>query len=177
MKKRYAEMAPEERERLATKQRGECNGNFDNRWNDAQRAKMSERRLKHFAENVSIFKGKTFEEMNGVEAATIRRKAISERAKKRTGNKNSFFGKAHSDETKRLLAEQRKGIKPTNTKKVSISGVVYEGLTEVFKATGVKATTIWHRIRSKNPKYTAYFYVEPVSALEEGPAIRAQVAV
>jgi group I intron endonuclease len=177
MKKRYAEMAPEERERLATKQRGERNGNFDNKWNDVQRARASEEKLKYFAENDSILKGKTFEEISGAEVAFSRRKAISESAKKRTGDKNPFFGKVHSEETKKLMSEKHKGTKPVNTKKVSVKGVVYDGLTEAFKTTGVKATTIWHRIYSKNPKYTAYFYVEPVSVSEEGPAIKAQVAV
>jgi len=78
----------------------------------------------------------------------------------RTGDKNPFYGKNHSNETKKKLSENRKGIKPANTRKIEIDNVVYEGLNNASIATGIKGTTIWHRINSKNKKYENYKYLD-----------------
>lgn len=76
----------------------------------------------------------------------------------RSGINNPFYGKTHSEETKRKLSENRKGKKPSNTRKIEIDGVVYEGLNDAYIATGIKGTTIWYRIHSKNKKYENYKY-------------------
>lgn len=78
----------------------------------------------------------------------------------RSGKNNSFYGKTHSEETRKILSEKRKGKKPSNIKKISIEGNVYEGLRAASIATGIKETTIWHRIHSKNKKYENYKYIK-----------------
>lgn len=77
----------------------------------------------------------------------------------RSGENNSFYGKAHSIETKRKLSESRMGKKPSNVKKVFIEGKIYDGLNEASIQTGIKGTTIWHRIHSDNKKYENYKYI------------------
>ena len=78
----------------------------------------------------------------------------------RNGVCNSFYGKKHSDEAKKKISESRKGKKPSNTRKIEIEGVVYEGLNDASIHTGIKETTIWHRIHSKNKKYENYKYID-----------------
>jgi len=75
---------------------------------------------------------------------------------KRDGVKNPFFGKQHSEETKKKLSECRKGKKPTNMKQVIIDNIIYESLAEASRQTGVPLPTILWRINSKNKKYDNY---------------------
>lgn len=72
---------------------------------------------------------------------------------------NPFFGKTHSEETRRKLSENRMGKKPNNIRKVKIDDAIYEGLNEASMGTGIKVTTLWHRIHSKNEKYENYQYI------------------
>ena len=78
------------------------------------------------------------------------------RNENRSGEKNSFFGKQHSEETKKKLSEKRKGKKPSNVTKVEIDGIVYESLAEASRQTGIPSPTILWRIKSKNKKYGNY---------------------
>lgn len=73
--------------------------------------------------------------------------------------KNSFYGKQHSEQSKIKMSEKRKGIKPANMKKVSIDGVEYESLSQASKITGIPSPTILWRINSKNDKFVNYKYV------------------
>lgn len=75
----------------------------------------------------------------------------------RIGNKNSFYGKHHSEETKSQLKNAMLGKKPVNTKRVKIDDVVYESLTDASRNLNVVPATILYRIRSKNyPTYKYY---------------------
>lgn len=73
-----------------------------------------------------------------------------------SGENNPFFGKQHSEETKKKLSEIRKGKKPTNMKQVIIDDIIYESLAEASRQTGVPSPTILWRINSKNKKYENY---------------------
>lgn len=44
-------------------------------------------------------------------------------------------------------------------KKVQIGDKQFESLTQASIETGIKYTTIWHRINSKNEKYKEYNYI------------------
>ena len=74
----------------------------------------------------------------------------------RNESNNPFFGKQHSEETKKRLSEKRKGKKPTNMKQVVIDDIVYESLSEASRQTGIPLPTILWRIKSKNIKYENY---------------------
>lgn len=87
------------------------------------------------------------------------RRRISEYGKTRTGVRNSFFGKTHSKETRAKLAEKQRGVKPANSLKVSIEGVVYDSYHDASVAIGKNVTVIRWRALSKNPKYANWFLV------------------
>jgi hypothetical protein len=74
----------------------------------------------------------------------------------KSGINNPFFGKQHSEETKKKMSEKRKGKKPTNMTQVSIDNIVYESLSEASRQTGIPSPTILWRIKSKNKKYKNY---------------------
>jgi group I intron endonuclease len=74
----------------------------------------------------------------------------------KSGVKNPFFGKQHSEETKNKLSEKRKGKKPTNMTQVVIDDIIYESLSEASRQTGIPPPTILWRIKSKNKKYENY---------------------
>jgi group I intron endonuclease len=74
----------------------------------------------------------------------------------RSNDDNPFFGKQHSEETKKILSEKRKGKKPTNMTQVQIDDIVYESLAEASRQTGILSSTILWRLKSKNSKYENY---------------------
>ena len=135
---------------------GDANPNFGNRWSDKMKEEARLRQLGKEPTN----KGKTYEEYLGKDYANELKANLSKLASERTGERNSFYGKRHSNETKKKLSDARKGKKPSNIKKVSISGKNYEGLNDASNATGIKATTIWYRIKSKSKKFKDYKYVD-----------------
>ena len=68
---------------------------------------MSKRMKKFYENNSSHIKGKTFEEVYGIEKKEIRNN-ISEAAKKRTGDKNAFLVKNIQKKQKKKLPKQIK---------------------------------------------------------------------
>lgn len=107
--------------------------------------------------NIPINKGKTLEENVGYERAQKIKKTLSSLAKNRIGDKNSFYGKHYSEETKLKLKTAMLGKKPVNSKKVKIDNIIYESLTEASRKLNVVPATILYRIRSKNyPTYEYY---------------------
>lgn len=87
------------------------------------------------------------------------RERLSEIASTRTGAKNPFFGRVHTEETRSILREQRLGIPSTNCRQVSIDGVIYPSCTEAARRLGVCTATILHRIKSQNTLYQGYIYL------------------
>jgi group I intron endonuclease len=90
----------------------------------------------------------------GVKITPINNSCINCRDK--TGVNNPFFGKKHSEETKKKLSEKRKGKKPTNMKQIIIDNTIYESLAEASRQTGIPSPTILWRIKSKSKKYENY---------------------
>lgn len=78
----------------------------------------------------------------------------------RTGKANPFYGKSHSAKTKRLLSEANKGKLPPNTRQVKIGKTKYESAASAARALDVVPATILHRIKSPNPKYAGYRYLD-----------------
>jgi group I intron endonuclease len=88
------------------------------------------------------------------------REKISNFAKTRTGSLNSFYGRSHSEITKRNLSNSMKGKKPSNMINVSIDGIIYPSCNDAAKALGIFHGTIRHRANSKNEKYSLYFFID-----------------
>lgn len=66
----------------------------------------------------------------------------------RSGEKNPFFGKKHSEEVIKKIAESNKGRKPKNSIKVSINGVIYNSAIEASRHINCVAATIFNRIKA-----------------------------
>jgi len=160
MRQKYTDMSPEERKLLSDKMIGEANPNYGNKWNEEQRKAMQSRMLEYYERHTIYNKGKTWEELVGEDRAKEIKSMLSEQASKKIGASNAFYGKHHTEGTKKKISQANKGRKPVNTKKVKIGNVIYEGLVEASKAIGVKPTTIWHRIHSKNLAYKDYSYID-----------------
>lgn len=85
---------------------------------------------------------------------TQRHNATCAKCRDRTGEHNPFYNKHHSEDTKRKISESHMGIKPANTRKVIVDGVVYDSMTDAGKAIGCATATVMNRIRnSKFPNY------------------------
>jgi hypothetical protein len=127
--------------------KGSSNPNYGNKWSDEQKKLLSDKIIKVWSDPKNLKK-------------IIKPKADSTNMGKhnKNGKNNPFYGKTHSEEIRKILSEKRKGKKPSNIRKISIEGNLHEGLRAASVATGIKETTIWHRIHSKNKKYENYKY-------------------
>jgi hypothetical protein len=129
--------------------KGEGNPNYGNNWTVEQKKEQSKK--------VTI-------KMKNLETLEKMRKPKSDTSKMgkydKSGENNPFYGKTHSEDTRKILSKSRIGKKPSNTRKILIEGNIYDGLTEASIGTGIKGTTIWHRIHSKNKKYENYKYID-----------------
>lgn len=148
VKERYANLSIEEKNKLSEKMKGENNPNFGNRWGDKQKLKASERMKNNNSSFFKKIKGKTFEEFYGEEKAKEIKNKLSVSFSKKVGEKNSFYGKHHSEETKKIISEKRKGIKPINCKKVLYDGIIYESANECAKKLGLKNVTVSYRAKN-----------------------------
>lgn len=145
---RYANMSDDERQQLSESMKGEKNPNYGNRWNNEMRKKMSDYWKGYYSEHDSILKGKTFEEIHGKEKANELKLKISECGKQRVGEKNGFYGKHHSEETKLVLKRRKLGKKNLAcSKKVNYNGVTYDSATDCSEKIGVPMVTVAYRAR------------------------------
>lgn len=75
----------------------------------------------------------------------------------REKEKNSFYGKTHTDEFKKKLSELRKGKYNGNQNKtIIVDDVEYNSYGEASKLLNIPLATIRWRVLSKNPKYKNY---------------------
>ncbi len=94
----------------------------------------------------------------GKKASLETKKKFSKIASERIGKKNPFCGRKHSLETKQKIREKKLGNLPTNSRKVKIEDKIYNSLAEASRHYNVCTGTIFHRIKSSNPKYINYNY-------------------
>jgi group I intron endonuclease len=107
--------------------------------------------------NSKMMMGNTY--CKGKKASEETRQKISENAKLRIGEKNGFFGKHHSEETIQKIKEKSKGRLPPNIMKISIDENIYISMTEASRQLNIPTPTILWRIKSNNPKFYNYKYV------------------
>ncbi len=69
------------------------------------------------------------------------------------GDKNPFYGKHHSDETKRKISLANSGKRPCRLKPISIHGVIYDSIPIAAKILNISISTISRRIKSDSKNY------------------------
>lgn len=135
---------------------GEKNPNFGNTWTDEMRKKASEREKNNLNNPLRKRKGKTNKDLYGEEKANEISKKLSEHASKRTGDKNSFYNRKHTEEAKNKIRDAKLGTKPPNRIKLSIDDKIYESYREASDALKIPITTIRWRCLSDNIKFKDY---------------------
>lgn len=97
-------------------------------------------------------------------------------AKKRTGEKNSFYGKTHSSETRDKLSKARKARVEQMNKEgkvlpravpVFVQGVYYTSSSVAAKQLGLLTSTLNYRVRSNNWEYRSYYYAHKPKKFED----------
>ena len=83
----------------------------------------------------------------------------SEKASLRIGNKNGFFNKKHSEETKRKISLNKKGIIPVNRRKVRYNDIIFESLKSLSDYLNMSIEGTRRRVISSNEKYSNYNFV------------------
>ena len=63
---------------------------------------------------------------------------------------------------KKIYYEKNKGRLPPNTIKISIDGNIYISITEAARQLNKPTPTILWRLKSKNPKFNGYKYIEEI---------------
>lgn len=126
--------------------------NLKNRWKEPEFREQQIKRLTGKS-NPNWRGGSTFCEC-GNRISTYSSQCIE--CTDRSGNKNSFFGKRHSDKSKEKIRKARLGSLPPNARPVKIEGKQYASTGLAAKAIGVCGGTILFRIKSK---YWDYAYV------------------
>jgi len=146
-----AKLSKEERKEKWSRP-GEKNGMYGKTHSSEVRKFISDNNIGR----TSPIKGKKFEDYMDEDSAKERKLKLSESAKKRTGEKNPFYGKTHSDETRNRIKEANKGNIPTNRKAVIIDEVEYPSYNHAARALDIKVTTIRWRCLSENEKFKNY---------------------
>jgi group I intron endonuclease len=173
-KEYWDSLSEEERKERSLKVSGENNGMFNKvgHWKDKNIPKetiqkgLESRRSYKGEENPNWKGGITKKQCKCGKDISPNNETCSV-CRNRNSENNPFFGKHHSEETKKKLSESRKGKKPTNIKSVIIDSFTYESLAEASRQTGITATTILWRVNSKNKKYENY---------QSHPAIKAELS-
>lgn len=132
-------------------QPGEKNGMYSKQHSDITKKLISDNLKEFYKENISKSKG--------IKLSKERIAQMSAFASTRTGEKNSFYGKKHSDEFKKNLSLFRMGKKPSNQRAVSIGNVRYESITSAGRSLGIQPSLVLFRIKSKNEKFTDWNFV------------------
>lgn len=77
-----------------------------------------------------------------------------------SGERNPFFGKSHSEETKKRISEKRKGLPNIScSKRCTIEGTEYPSASQAAREIGIKQATLIYRLKSKNEKFKNWYYL------------------
>lgn len=159
LKKRYSIAI--ERQKVSISNSGHNNPMWGKLHSNETKNKISIKIKEWFSKNLSYRKGKRFENIFEKELSDHLKNILSECAKQRVGNKNPFFGKSHSKESKEKISKSRKGkyFGKQNTP-ILINEVLYSSLGEASKILNIPIATIRFRVLSNN--FINYKYVEEI---------------
>jgi len=159
LNKKYENMSDEERKHISDIRLGDKNGNFGNNWTEEMKNIARQRSIEYFKNNEHYKIGKKHEEIFGVDKAKEISKKLSKAASLKIGEKNPFFGKHHSEKTKKKLKEKRVGkyLGEQNIPFI-IDGKNYDSLGLASKELNIPITTIRWRLKSNNKKFENYQY-------------------
>lgn len=97
------------------------------------------------------------DERNGKKVKLYKEK-LSDYAKTRTGSKNPFYGKKHSEETRQKIRERHLGKENESCHKpIVINGVFYKSVTEASKLLELSQPTVSHRVNSNNKLFVNWY--------------------
>ena len=85
----------------------------------------------------------------GEEKAKQIKEILSKCASEKIGERNPFYGKHHSEETKKKISEARKGSVPPNAKKVEYNGTIYESAGVCARELNMSQMTVCYRCRKE----------------------------
>ena len=159
MIERYASMTKEERTRISEEWCGANNPMFGKTHSEEARKKITDKNNEYWAEHDHPIKGMKWEDVFGEDETARRKDILSEIASQKTGEKNPFYGKCHTEETKQKISEARKGTyHGTQNIPIIVEGIHYESLSCASKALNIPRATIRWRVLSENPKFDSYQY-------------------
>lgn len=156
---RYENMSDEEKIKRSENLKGCKNPNYGNTWSDKSKEEASIKKIEYFKNNSPINKGKKLSDLYDDDKVKEIKEKISTFASSRTGEKNAFFGKHHTEEYKEKAMKRRKD-KYFGEQNIPfiIDGVEYDSLGKASKELDIPLTTIRWRIKSKNKKFDNYYY-------------------
>jgi group I intron endonuclease len=149
IRERYSKMSKEEK-KLKHGQNGEKNGMFGRTHTPETRKRLSAR----------IVSKETREKMSARIVSKETRERISVAASKRTGIKNSMYGKTYTEEYKKIMSERNKGRPGSNNVAITVENVNYDSLTHASKVLNIPVSTVLFRVKSKNEKFKNYHYTD-----------------
>ena len=165
MKKRYQNESIDKKNQRSEKVKGKLNPNFGKKWSESQRQKAS-----NFRKDKKM-SSDTRHKMSIISKTRWQNPDFKHKMKdKRKGINNSFYGKKHTENSKKLIrdkqklryeqmTDEEKIKKIPNMRKVSINNTIYNSVTEAARHLKVVPATILYRIKSKNSKFINYKYV------------------
>lgn len=78
----------------------------------------------------------------------------------RSGKNNPFFGRKHSEETKKKLSEANKGKIPLNARKIMAEGKLFNSIAEAARYYNLSNGTIHYRLNSSSSKWKDFQYFQ-----------------
>ena len=92
---------------------------------------------------------------------------LSNKAKLKTGEKNAFYGKHHTDKSKALISKVHKNKRNYNDHKpIVINGKKYDCILDASKYLNIPVTTISHRCYNKNKIYLNWYFYHDKNTVE-----------
>lgn len=91
------------------------------------------------------------------EIAPINKTCLSCRDK--SGENNPFYGKKHSEATKKKLSESAKGRIPANARRIHAEGNEYPSLAAMARHYGITSGAAHYRVNSPAKQWENFFYI------------------